>query len=448
MRESRKKRAFVMRKAFTLIELLVVIFIITVLIALVLPGVQFARESARRIQCTNYQKQLALGIHNFESAQGNLPGWRDFTTMVNPPDKDGNPFVGGGAGREIAAQTSWVFAILPFIEQTEMWESLKQGRLSVGTAIPPIAVLRCPSHDEGPAGRTTNYIVNGGAVDDFSVDDPPVTVDISVANGPFLDRAGITAAGAGGNYQYTRGGLLLSGDDNGKYQHTIARMEDISKMDGTAYTLMLSENTQRGFWISDQLVHFYNNRDGSPSEFKDDVIFPLGDTMAVALTGANDTIEGSVAFCWYRCYHRDATPDNPRICYPQVDIIGGNNSKQGWWAFSDNDPAGTFSAAALPPTFYNKDKDRIPCYIGKFSRKIFSGSWYYSARPASYHTGLVVAAFCDGNVRRISQDIDEVPFVHMMTAGAVQSDAGWQFPPGAERNFLEGKLFDAGVLRD
>lgn len=442
MRESRKKRAFVMRKAFTLIELLVVIFIITVLIALVLPGVQYARESARRIQCTNYQKQLALGIHNFENTQSKLPGWRDFTTMVNPLVNDGS---------EIAAQTSWVFAILPFIEQTEMWESLKLGRLSVGTTIPPIAVLRCPSHDEGPVGRTTNYIVNGGAVDDFSVDDPPVTVDISVANGPFLDRAGITAAGAGGNYQYTRGGLLLSGDENGKYQHTIARMEDISKMDGTAYTLMLSENTQRGFWISDQLVHFYNNRDGSHSQFQgvpqDEIgVFPLGDTMAVALTGANDTIEGSLAFCWYRCYHCDATPDNPRICYPQVGGIGGNNSKQGWWAFSDSDPAGTFSTAALPPTSY--DKDRIPCYIGKFSRKTFFGSWYYSARPASYHTGLVIAAFCDGNVRRISQDIDEVPFVHMMTAGAAQSDAGWQFPPGAERNFLEGKLFDAGVLRD
>lgn len=95
------------RTAFTLVELLVVIAIIGVLVALLLPAVQAARESARRMQCQNHLKQIGLAFHNHTDTHGHYPtggwGW----DYVGEPD---GGFAEGQPG-------GWTYNILPYIEQ-------------------------------------------------------------------------------------------------------------------------------------------------------------------------------------------------------------------------------------------------------------------------------------------------------------------------------------------
>lgn len=129
-------------RGFTLVELLVVIAIIGILVGLLLPAVQAAREAARRMQCSNNLKQLALALHNYESANKKFPiGFRD-TVATN-----GKFFDGGW---------SWAAGILPYIEQTALYNTLDLRFHPYGSGADPagyniaamsvvIPSFRCPS---------------------------------------------------------------------------------------------------------------------------------------------------------------------------------------------------------------------------------------------------------------------------------------------------------------
>ena len=102
------------RRGFTLIELLVVIAIIAVLISLLLPAVQSAREAARRAQCTNNLKQIALALHNYENSQGAYP-------PGGVADESRASIWGGNGANNIA---SWRALTIPFMEGTTIWNAI------------------------------------------------------------------------------------------------------------------------------------------------------------------------------------------------------------------------------------------------------------------------------------------------------------------------------------
>lgn len=134
-----------MRKnGFTLVELLVVIAIIGMLVGLLLPAVQQAREAARQMQCSNNLKQFGLAALNHESTNRSLPtgGWTAF--WVGDPDLHFGKKQPGG----------WAYVILPYMEQTALWALGQNGSISNDStqkegaktrSQSPVNVLFCPS---------------------------------------------------------------------------------------------------------------------------------------------------------------------------------------------------------------------------------------------------------------------------------------------------------------
>lgn len=209
------------RRGFTLVELLVVIAIIAVLLALLVPAVGGARESARRNQCSNNMKQLALAIQSYEVSNSRLPP----AGFYNPPDGD-------------LTSMSWNVGILPQIEEgslsgqldrTGLFSSIANENLA---ALAPVSTFLCPSQttqrsvdpqdvaSNGQFAYTSHYQCNPGPIGNNAE---------TGAAYPRFDPAGPSGL-------YAIGGVML-------YNRGVAVAEI---RDGTSNTILLGELSWQG----------------------------------------------------------------------------------------------------------------------------------------------------------------------------------------------------------
>lgn len=148
---------------FTLIELLVVIAVIGVLIGLLLPAVQAARETARRLQCTNRLKQIGLALHNYHATHNKFPSLAYLGTGVGRPQR---PY-----------HHTWISSILPYLEQDALHGQIDflrpaWNQPTMGVTVP---LLHCPSSPQfGDSAQThgmawTNYVAaEGHELDEYN----------------------------------------------------------------------------------------------------------------------------------------------------------------------------------------------------------------------------------------------------------------------------------------
>jgi prepilin-type N-terminal cleavage/methylation domain-containing protein/prepilin-type processing-associated H-X9-DG protein len=329
-------------RGFTLVELLVVISIIGMLVAMLLPAVQSAREAGRRATCQNNQKQLGTALLHYDSSRGRLPG---FFGAIGKYTNNGTTYTVHG---------SWLITLFPYMEHQDLWDVFRQGN---GTQVTSnIASLRCASSPlvEGQGETPLSYRVNSGRRGLASYDSDGTATDQPD------DRTSCGVFDFDSDYAGSPGSYFS------KKSTSAGRIPD-----GSTYTIMLSENTQETSWKRG---------------------YPSFSPVPVATAATNQTNSAAL---------HDATITGAKDTDVEVGLC--------FWV-----PQGLNTNYPESMPYINDDLDNT-------SRGFDSSGNLLGDSPASYHPGGVMVTFCDGHTHFLSEDVDVITYMHLLTPNGKQA---------------------------
>lgn len=336
------------KRGFTLVELLVVIAIIGILIALLLPAVQAAREAARRSQCTNNMKQVGLALQNYHDTYKSFPPgviWGMGCMGVGVGGDTGQDVCPASASPPPAFHHTWNAMVLPFLEQKPLYDTINfkaaawlgpdlkglSPQSVVATAVP---ALRCPSDGNFATPKDSN--------------------NIAITNYPGSEgyhwHANPCCFGNYDPWNAVPDPITQTCTFHGVFTQTrTTRMAEIS--DGTSNTIACCEKDSVGFYGG----AIRTSGSGKRRALADAIACSAFLGTAIGGWGANET--------------------GTRV----LNVDGGSKTAWNWFRWNP----GSFT----------------PTYIAAWGP---NAEW---PSPSSYHPGGVNAVFVDGSVRFINQQI-------------------------------------------
>lgn len=395
------------RSGFTLVELLVVITIIGILMGLLIPAVQAARETARRNQCSSQINNFAKAALQYEMSHKGYPGWlNDYGKFIGTGAADPSDPEGTNTANNHKKIGGWVISLLPTLDAQptyEIWTQDKypvvvnngsQNIFTVNSA-PNLAIMQCPSSPTMDSAQGRNsYVANSGM---YRLTDA-IGPSAGAVQRPTANTMACTPTPAE-TIDFKRGMKKENGVFNNQYAKNstsaavgpLMRADDFK--DGAGNTVLFSENLQAVPWHQ---------------------VLPDTASSILALatvTGTAPNIEAaypphsqlSQGFVWH---YRDAK-GKAFNCAAAVD---------------DNSPG--FTIPQINEGLNNED-----IYI----TKMLANNAHLLARPSSAHVDGVNMGFADGASRFITQSVDYRFYQALMTPRGKSSDVPFrEFIPAGE----------------
>ncbi len=329
---------------FTLVELLVVIAVIGVLISLLLPAVQSAREAARRVHCTNNLKQLALATLSYESAHGTLPP----SGLVELVPKTYRQVTYDSYEQTKGIQLSWAVLVLPYLEQQNLFDQFDLERGAMQQPHRPqeqsLNLYLCPS--DNARGR--------------------MFADLELTNGRQFAKGNYAAfcTPYHTNLQQVHPGALIAGGQ------PLRRITD-----GASNTLVFSEvrtrdhpQDERGVWA-----------------------LPWNGASLLAFDMHHDPEHAfNSSFVPYALF--DNQTQRPNTLGPNSDML------------------------QICPDLQDTQLEGMPCLNA-------NEQFWLSAPPRSLHFGGVNAAYLDGRIRFLANEVDEYVMAYLISINDGQINA-------------------------